>query len=73
MAELNLTLKIWRQRSSTESGSFETYQVDNLNTHMSFLEMIDVLNEKLAVSLGGNSLNVMKVDLGKGKGIWQRN
>ena len=47
MAELNLTLKIWRQKSSTESGSFETYQVDNLNTHMSFLEMIDVLNEKL--------------------------
>ena len=31
-----------------------------------------ILNEKLAVSLGGNSLNVMKVDLGKGKGIWWR-
>ena len=31
-----------------------------------------ILNEKLAVSLGGNSLKVMKVDLGKGKGIWWR-
>ena len=47
MAELNLTLKIWRQRSPSENGRFETYDVDNLNTHMSFLEMIDVLNEKL--------------------------
>ena len=47
MAELNLTLKIWRQSSPSENGCFETYNVDNLNTHMSFLEMIDVLNEKL--------------------------
>ena len=47
MAELSLTLKIWRQRSPSENGRFETYDVDNLNTHMSFLEMIDVLNEKL--------------------------
>ena len=47
MTDLQLTLNIWRQRSSSESGSFETYEVDNLNTHMSFLEMLDVLNEKL--------------------------
>ena len=47
MTDLQLTLNIWRQRSSSESGKFETYEVDNLNTHMSFLEMLDVLNEKL--------------------------
>tara|TARA_B100001093_G_scaffold85449_1_gene77143 strand:- start:227 stop:469 length:243 start_codon:yes stop_codon:yes gene_type:complete len=47
MAKLNLTLKIWRQSSPSENGCFKTYNVDNLNTHMSFLEMIDVLNEKL--------------------------
>ena len=47
MTDLQLTLNIWRQRSSSESGKFESYEVDNLNTHMSFLEMLDVLNEKL--------------------------
>ena len=47
MTDLKLTLNIWRQRSSSESGKFETYEVDNLNTHMSFLEMLDVLNENL--------------------------
>ena len=47
MADLKLTLKIWRQNSSSEKGNFEVYNVDNLNTHMSFLEMLDVLNEKL--------------------------
>ena len=47
MAKLQLKLKIWRQSSSSDDGNFETYNVDNLNTHMSFLEMLDVLNEKL--------------------------
>ena len=47
MADLKLTLNIWRQKSSDASGKFESYEVDNLNTHMSFLEMLDVLNEKL--------------------------
>ena len=47
MTELKLTLNIWRQKSSDASGKFESYEVDNLNTHMSFLEMLDVLNEKL--------------------------
>ena len=49
MADLNLTLKIWRQKSSTSSGSFKTYELAGLNTHMSFLEMMDVLNEQLIV------------------------
>ena len=47
MTDLKLTLNIWRQKSSDMSGKFESYEVDNLNTHMSFLEMLDVLNEKL--------------------------
>ena len=47
MTDLKLTLNIWRQESSVASGKFESYEVDNLNTHMSFLEMLDVLNENL--------------------------
>ncbi len=47
MTNLKLTLNIWRQESSVASGKFESYEVENLNTHMSFLEMLDVLNEKL--------------------------
>ena len=47
MADLKLTLKIWRQKSPNESGSFKSYKLNNLNTHMSFLEMLDVLNERL--------------------------
>ena len=47
MAALNLTLKIWRQQSNSDSGKFETYTINGLNSHMSFLEMLDVLNEEL--------------------------
>ena len=47
MNDLQLTLKIWRQNSSSENGAFETYDVKGLNNHMSFLEMMDVLNEQL--------------------------
>lgn len=43
---MNLTLKIWRQKSPKDKGRFETYQVE-ANPHMSFLEMLDVLNEEL--------------------------
>lgn len=44
---MNLTLKIWRQKNSNSKGKFETYQVKEINPEMSFLEMIDVLNEDL--------------------------
>ena len=50
MENLNLKLKIWRQSSPNEEGSFVSYDVSGLNTHMSFLEMLDVLNEKLVVT-----------------------
>jgi succinate dehydrogenase / fumarate reductase iron-sulfur subunit len=44
---LNLTLKIWRQASPSAPGEFKTYKVYDISTHMSFLEMLDVLNEEL--------------------------
>jgi succinate dehydrogenase / fumarate reductase iron-sulfur subunit len=44
---LNLTLKIWRQPDSESRGSFKTYRLEGISTHMSFLEMLDVLNEQL--------------------------
>ena len=42
---MNLTLKVWKQKNSQEKGRFETYQVKNISSEMSFLEMFDVLNE----------------------------
>ncbi|HEY3967284.1 MAG TPA: succinate dehydrogenase/fumarate reductase iron-sulfur subunit [Planctomycetaceae bacterium] len=44
---LNLTLKVWRQSSPSAPGEFKTYKVYEISTHMSFLEMLDVLNEDL--------------------------
>jgi succinate dehydrogenase / fumarate reductase, iron-sulfur subunit len=44
---MNLTLKVWRQKNSKDKGGFETYQVKNISSEMSFLEMFDVLNEDL--------------------------
>ncbi len=44
---MNLTLKVWKQKNSKTAGSFETYQVKEISSEMSFLEMFDVLNEQL--------------------------
>ncbi len=44
---MSLTLKVWRQRSNKASGGFETYKVADISSEMSFLEMFDVLNERL--------------------------
>lgn len=44
---LSLTLKIWRQTSPADAGEFRTYKVHEISTDMSFLEMLDVLNEQL--------------------------
>ncbi|MDP6803037.1 MAG: 2Fe-2S iron-sulfur cluster-binding protein, partial [Gemmatimonadota bacterium] len=49
---MKLTLKVWRQRSASENGSFEKYTVPDASSHMSFLEMLDVVNEQLATSGG---------------------
>lgn len=45
--EINLTLKVWKQKNKSSKGAFETYQVNDISTEMSFLEMFDVLNERL--------------------------
>src|ERR1043165_2662299 len=44
---MNLTLKVWRQKNNKAQGKFETYQVKDISSEMSFLEMFDVLNEQL--------------------------
>jgi len=44
---MNLTLKIWRQKDNKSRGRIETYRVGDISEHMSFLEMLDVLNEQL--------------------------
>jgi succinate dehydrogenase / fumarate reductase iron-sulfur subunit len=52
---MNLKLKVWRQRNANEQGRFETYDVENVSSEMSFLEMIDVLNEQL-IAKGGEPI-----------------
>ena len=44
---LELTLKIWRQPGPNAEGRFQEYKLSGISTHMSFLEMLDVLNEQL--------------------------
>jgi len=44
---MNLTLKVWRQKNSKSKGYFETHYVKNISSEMSFLEMLDILNEDL--------------------------
>jgi len=46
-ATFGLTLKVWRQATPHAKGRFETYRLANVSEHMSFLEMLDVLNEDL--------------------------
>lgn len=44
---MNLTLKVWKQKNKNEKGRFETYQAKGISPDMSFLEMFDVVNEGL--------------------------
>ncbi|MBK7762677.1 MAG: succinate dehydrogenase/fumarate reductase iron-sulfur subunit [Bacteroidetes bacterium] len=44
---INLKLKVWRQKNAQDSGRFENYDAKDISTEMSFLEMFDVLNERL--------------------------
>jgi len=44
---MNLTLKIWRQKDSKSKGQMVDYKISEISEHMSFLEMMDVLNEEL--------------------------
>jgi len=46
---INITLKVWRQRGPRVKGRLETYQAGNISSDMSFLEMLDVVNEQLTL------------------------
>jgi len=50
---MKLTLKIWRQENANAKGTIQTYPIDGIAPDMSFLEMLDVLNEKL-INQGDN-------------------
>ncbi|HDR16362.1 MAG TPA: succinate dehydrogenase/fumarate reductase iron-sulfur subunit [Desulfobacteraceae bacterium] len=45
---ITVTLKVWRQKGPKDKGFFETIHADEISTDMSFLEMLDVVNERLA-------------------------
>ncbi|RLD26687.1 MAG: succinate dehydrogenase/fumarate reductase iron-sulfur subunit, partial [Bacteroidetes bacterium] len=47
---MNLTLKIWRQKGPKEKGQMVTYPISDVSPDMSFLEMLDVLNESLVIT-----------------------
>jgi len=47
---MNLTLNVWRQESPREDGRFERYEANDISPDMSFLEMLDVVNERLTES-----------------------
>ena len=47
---MNLTLKVWRQKTLEDKGKLETYDAQNISTDMSFLEMLDVVNERLTLT-----------------------
>ncbi|MBW1701442.1 MAG: succinate dehydrogenase/fumarate reductase iron-sulfur subunit [Deltaproteobacteria bacterium] len=49
MNTINITLKVWRQKGHKDKGRFETIPVRDVETHMSFLEMLDVVNERLTL------------------------
>ena len=44
---MKITLKVWRQKNANSPGGFKTYQSPELNENMSFLEMLDVVNEEI--------------------------
>ena len=46
---MNITLRVWRQKNSDDKGGMVTYQVEDVSPDMSFLEMLDVVNERLTL------------------------
>lgn len=54
-AKLNLTLKVWRQKGSKNPGRFETIEAKEISPDMSFLEMIDVVNQEI-IQKGGDPI-----------------
>ncbi|GAC1385888.1 MAG: succinate dehydrogenase/fumarate reductase iron-sulfur subunit [Ginsengibacter sp.] len=81
---INLKLEVWRQKNASSKGHFETFNVEDISSEMSFLEMFDVLNERLVAEgkepvafdhdcregiCGSCSMYVN----GKAHGPWERN
>lgn len=60
---MEVTLKVWRQKNHEDTGHFETYHVKDISKEMSFLEMFDVLNEKLIME--GKSPLLLTMTAGK--------
>lgn len=52
---MHLTLRIWRQKNTSDKGNFETYEMNDVSPDMSFLEMLDVLSDRL-VEKGDESI-----------------
>ena len=46
---IRLTLKVWRQKGPKDKGLLETYHADNISKDMSFLEMLDMVNEHVCM------------------------
>ncbi len=53
---LNLTLKVWRQKNAQNDGAIETYDAKNIPEEASFLEMLDIVNERV-INDGGDPIN----------------
>ena len=49
---MNLTLKVWRQKSSQDDGLIETYQAKDIPIEASFLEMLDIVNQRIIIDGG---------------------
>jgi hypothetical protein len=54
--KINVTLKVWRQDGPDAAGHFDTIDAPGINDEMSFLEMLDVVNEDLEARLGTHRL-----------------
>jgi succinate dehydrogenase / fumarate reductase iron-sulfur subunit len=46
---MKLTLRVWRQKNAKDVGAMKTYELDGISSDMSFLEVLDILNDKLAL------------------------
>ncbi len=51
---MKMTLKVWRQPGPDARGEFRTYPANDVSEHMSFLEMLDVVNEDLLSTMARN-------------------
>ena len=53
---MDITLRVWRQANSRAKGKMAVYRVNDISEHMSFLELLDVLNERLTPGRGSYRL-----------------